>query len=213
VDLGTVDRTFNVENSVGATADLAVSGSISGNVLLTKIGTGTLLLNGSVAGSVTANAGTLGGLGTIAGPVTIGAGVALAPGASAGTLTTGDLLLAPTSISQFELTTGDVTFGGGINDLVIVNGNLTLDGTLFVSEIGGLLNNDHKYVLFDYSGTLTDNGLSLDAAFLVDHPLAEIQIDSTNTQVLLSVPEPSAPIALLTGIGSLLGFQRRRRKA
>jgi autotransporter-associated beta strand protein len=79
IDLGTVGRTFNVENSAGAVADLSVNGAINGAVALTKTGTGTLLLNNTVAGSVNVNAGILGGTGTIAGAVNIAAAGTLAP--------------------------------------------------------------------------------------------------------------------------------------
>jgi hypothetical protein len=105
---------------------------------------------------------------------------------------------------------GDTTIGGGINDLTIVNGNLTLDGTLQVTELGGPLSNDGIYTLFDYSGTLTDNGLALDAGFIALHPGAAIIIDPVNTLVLLSVPEPASVISILSGICLFAGLRRRR---
>ncbi len=51
------------------------------------------------------------------------------------------------------------TAGGGINDLTIVNGDLTLAGTLGVSALTGF--GAGVYELFAYTGTLTDTGLSL----------------------------------------------------
>ncbi len=212
IDLGAVDRTFNVEDSAAAANDLAVAGAISGSVTLTKSGAGTLALNGSVAGSVNVTAGTLGGSGTIAGAVSLGANTTLSPGNSPGTLTTGDLSLNTASASRFELTMGNTVAGAGINDLVLVNGSLTLGGTIFISELGGLLGNNVKYVLFDYSGTFTDNGYALDSAFLTAHPFASIVIDPVNTQVLLAVPEPGSIATLLSGLGLLLGMQRFRRR-
>lgn len=72
VDLGTIVRTFNVEESAGAAADLTVSGVISNSGGIDKTGAGRLVLgnatNNSYAGTTTVTAGTLqvgvGGVGT-----------------------------------------------------------------------------------------------------------------------------------------------------
>jgi fibronectin-binding autotransporter adhesin len=175
----------------------------------TTVNSGTLLVTGSVAGDTIVNAGgILGGAGTLD-AVNVAGGV-LAPGNGIGTLTTGALTLSAGSILKLELTLGDTTAGGGINDLVMVNGNLTLDGTLQVTELGGPLSNDGIYTLIDYSGVLTDNGLALDAAFLAAHPGAAIIIDTVNTQVLLSVPEPASAMSVLGSICLFAGLRRRR---
>jgi len=49
----------------------------------------------------------------------------LAPGNSLGTLRTGSLTLSPNSVLNMEF--------GVVSDLLIVNGNLTLDGVLNIS--------------------------------------------------------------------------------
>jgi autotransporter-associated beta strand protein len=176
----------------------------------TTVNSGTLLVTGSVVGATIVNAGgILGGAGTLD-AVNV-AGGTLAPGNGIGTLTTGALTLSAVSILKLGLTLGDTTAGGGINDLVMVNGNLTLDGTLRVTELGGPLSNDGVYTLMDYSGTLTDNGLTIDAGFLAVHPGAAIIIDTVNTQVLLSVPEPASAMSVLAGICLFAGLRRRRR--
>jgi autotransporter-associated beta strand protein len=191
---------------------LTLSGS-SGYAGATLVNGGSLLVTGSLTGTsgvTVASGATLGGSGTINAPVAINAGGILAPGTSPGTLTTGSLSLDPLSSSTFELTLGNTIAGGGINDLVVVNGDLTLDGTLFITQLGGSLNNGDVYTLFDYSGTLIDNGLAIDAGFLSLHPGAFISIDTVNTTVLLTVPEPSTALAALAG-ATLLGLRRRRR--
>ena len=97
-------------------------------------------MDGSLgAGSVNVASGaTLGGAGTIGGPVTIQNGGILAPGDSPGTLTVGTLTLNSGSISNYQLGTPNEV-GGGVNDLVKVNGNLTLAGTLNVTNAPALV--------------------------------------------------------------------------
>ena len=100
----------------------------------------------------------LGGTGSIGGAVTIADGGSLAPGASVGTLTVGSLLLNPGSLLDYELGLPDIV-GGTTNDLIIVTGGLTLDGTLYIADAGGFSRG--VYRLINYGGTLTDNGLVL----------------------------------------------------
>src|SRR5690606_33260563 len=96
--------------------------------------------------------------GAIGGDVTVRDGGILAPGSSAGTLTLGSLSLSAGSILDYELGQAGVV-GGGVNDLVEIGGDLTLDGTLDVTDIGGF--GAGVYRLMEYGGALTDNGLEL----------------------------------------------------
>lgn len=115
---------------------------------LTTVSGGTLLVGGGVVlgGAVHVDmGGTLGGSGTLAGAVTIDG--TLSAGNSPGTLTfNDDLTLNAGSTSVFELNNPGVVGGAG-NDLVRVNGDLTLGGTLDarVAAAG-------YYRLFEYSG-------------------------------------------------------------
>lgn len=130
---------------------------------VTQVTGGTLLVNGnqSAATGDTTVSAALGGTGTIGGNV-IFTGSTLTPGdGGAGTLTiNGDLTLAPTTNNQFDLGQR-FTPGGTLNDLVNVGGNLTLDGDLNVSLTPGGLFLPGVYRLFNYDGTLTNNGLNI----------------------------------------------------
>ncbi|WP_165912363.1 autotransporter-associated beta strand repeat-containing protein [Novosphingobium sp. PhB165] len=126
----------------------------------TAVGSGTLLVNGSLGTSpvTVASGATLGGSGVIAGPVTIADGGHLSPGDGVGTLSLASLVLGHASILDYDLGIPNVV-GAGVNDLLTVNGDLTLGGTLNVTDAGGFGNG--VYRLIDFSGSLTDNGLVL----------------------------------------------------
>uniref|UniRef100_Q11KT9 Outer membrane autotransporter barrel domain n=2 Tax=Phyllobacteriaceae TaxID=69277 RepID=Q11KT9_CHESB len=178
-------------NAAGGTlltdADLTLSGIVGGSGGLTKAGSANLTLTGSntyagptivssgglyVEGDQSAATGlvsvgggaTIGGGGTIGGSVTVADGATLSPGAADGTPGTlaiaGDLTLSGGSILNYSLGEANVA-GGALNDLVTVGGNLTLDGTLNVTETAGGSFGPGIYRLFNYAGTLTNNGLTL----------------------------------------------------
>ncbi len=74
--------------------------------------------------------------------------------------TMGSLTLNSGSVLDFELGQAN-TAGGLYNDLINVNGDLTLDGTLNVSLSDGGTYGAGLYRLINYTGALTDNGLDL----------------------------------------------------
>ncbi len=161
------------------------SGSITGNLALTKSGAGaltltasntytgatavndgTLLVNnttGSGTGTNTvsvASGATLGGTGTIAGAVNV-TGV-LSPGASIETLGTGALSFANGSTLAHELDSSVATSIG--SDLLKVTGNLNLVGSvgltladLAVTDVA--FNVNDVFSLINYTGSLTGGGL------------------------------------------------------
>ncbi|MEQ3651105.1 autotransporter-associated beta strand repeat-containing protein [Hyphomonas sp.] len=130
----------------------------------TIVDAGMLLVNGDNAGSTgqtMVNAAVLGGAGIIGGDVVV-AGGAIAPGSSgAGTLTiNGSLTLDTTSSLMMEFGEAGIV-GGALNDLIEVGGDLVLDGTINISETAGGLFDVGIYRVFDYAGSLTDNGLEV----------------------------------------------------
>lgn len=186
----------------------------------TNVNVGTLLVNGTLSATspnaaavgavIVSTAARLGGTGTINRAVTIQNGGILAVGDldSAGTSLGGKLTLGAgltlnsTSILNFDLSTPNSL----LDDEISVVGNLTLDGQLNVTNLGGLGNGSYK--LFDYSGTLTNNGVT----FGTLHAGLNFAIDTTtfSNAVYLSVtPEPG--MASLFGLGLAALIWRRRR--
>ncbi|MGA7815225.1 autotransporter-associated beta strand repeat-containing protein, partial [Caballeronia sp.] len=127
----------------------------------TTVAAGRLNVDGAIAGDVQVDTGaTLGGDGTVGGIANLASGAHLAPGASPGTLTVGGLLLNGGSFLDYDLGTPNV-IGGATNDLVDVTGNLTLAGTLNVTNSGNF--GSGVYRLMNYGGALTNNGLAIGA--------------------------------------------------
>lgn len=152
---GAINQVAGVTHMTGASTGFTGAATVSG---------GSLLVDGTLGGATSAvavNGGLLGGSGVIGGNVTVNSGV-LAPGDNGpGALTiNGNLVLGSASTLQMELGQAG-TAGGALNDLVQVNGNLTLGGTLNVTQSAGGAFGAGIYRLIDYSGTLTDNTLSV----------------------------------------------------
>jgi fibronectin-binding autotransporter adhesin len=181
---------------------------------MTVINAGTLHMyndgfgrEGTIGGPTRVNAGgTLAGRGSV-GPVNVVGGT-LSPGGvdsssgNFGTLKTGSLTLDSNSFLKFEL--------GFSNDLISVNGDLTLDGTLQVIVLPYITN--RVYRLFNYTGVLTNNTLNLEPSFLLAYPGSSIDT-GTYGQVNLVMPEPGALISMVGGVGMLFGLRRLRRTA
>ncbi|MFC6447739.1 autotransporter domain-containing protein [Shinella zoogloeoides] len=118
----------------------------------TDVAAGTLRVNGTLGGGISVmSGGTLTGSGTV-GTVSVANGGILA-GAQGQTLTTGNLVLASGATINAAL---GAAGGAG---LFQVNGNLTLDGTLNVTDAGGF--GMGVYRIVNYTGALTDNGLDI----------------------------------------------------
>ena len=157
---GLLDGMMNLLKSGSGQLTLTNSNTYGGG---TTVNNGTLLVNnitgsGTGTGAVTVATGaTLGGSGIIGGPVTVNG--TLMPGNSPGALTVNNnLVVNGGAVLQYALGTN--------GNLTVVTGDLTVGGTLNVTDAGGFGGGltGATYALFTYGGALTYNGLSVGSA-------------------------------------------------
>jgi autotransporter-associated beta strand protein len=137
---------FNGPGSLTLTAGNAFTGgaTVNASTLIINNTTGS----GTGSGVVTISSGaTLAGAGRIGGIVSVAPGGILAPGNNSPGLLTlnSDLSLDDASVLQFQL--------GANSDQIFVGGDLTLGGTLNVTDAGGF--GPGTYTLFNYVGALS----------------------------------------------------------
>ncbi|MBB2973030.1 autotransporter outer membrane beta-barrel domain-containing protein [Mesorhizobium sp. RMAD-H1] len=158
IDVADTNNEFTISGAVAGTGEfdklgggtLVVAGDSSGFAGATAVEQGELRVNGTLGGTLgVLSSGTLSGNGTVVGDTSV-----------SGTLVGvqnqqlkfgGNLVLDGGAIVDVSLGTPETT---GLFD---VAGNLTLDGTLDIHDLGGF--SPGLYRLFNYSGSLTDNGL------------------------------------------------------
>ncbi|RYF34585.1 MAG: autotransporter outer membrane beta-barrel domain-containing protein [Comamonadaceae bacterium] len=184
LQLGAGGATGSVSGNIANNGSLVLNRSnaqtmaaaITGTGSLTQSGTGITTLTGAsnFSGATNVNAGglrvdgtlgtgavnvaagaSLGGSGTIGGAVTV-ANAGVLQLTQGQTLTTGALTLNSTSTVNAALGAP-----GSTTALAQVNGALTLDGQLNVTDLGGF--GAGVYRLMNYTGALTDNGLQVGA--------------------------------------------------
>ena len=142
-------NTFTGPTLISAgTLALAGSGSIASSTSI-GIAAGAALDVSGIGGYTLGSGRTLWGDGTVNGNFILGNGAILAPGSNAiGTLTfNNNLVVSNGAVLQYQLGTN--------SDLTVVNGNLTLGGTLNLTSVGSL--EATNYILFTCTGSLSGN--------------------------------------------------------
>jgi T5SS/PEP-CTERM-associated repeat protein len=136
--------------ATGNVLTVGTRGAVINIVKLTVTAGNTLnLAGGLIQAALTSSSGTVRGFGTVSGNVTIASEGLLSPANALGQLTfSNSLTLAGGATTTVQLGTNFNT--------TVVTGNLTLGGTLNVTDGGGFTN--RTYALFRYGGTLTTNG-------------------------------------------------------
>ena len=126
--------------------------------------------------------------------MTIASGGTLTPGSvqqgAPGTLTVGSLVLGTGTTSTFELEQAGIV-GNGVNDLVAVTHDLTIGGTLNLTNLGGV--GVGSYTLFTYGGTLT--GMSSDF---------NVQLHSFGSFTTMISTGVSGEVDLIVSLGNTL---------
>jgi autotransporter-associated beta strand protein len=188
----------------------------------TTVSAGTLLVNGSLNTTTTVTVGNgarLGGAGVV-GAVVVEAGGGLTPGnaggtASPGLLTTGALALDATSTISFDLAAPNAGVTAA-SDRINVNGALQLAGVLNIAPLSGFGSPvlGDRWLLFTYSGALTNNGITLGSVPTLSGDLTYALDTSTPGQVSLAVvvPEPASVGLMGIAAAGLLGRRRSKRR-
>lgn len=215
---------LNVSAASAIHADASQSVVLGSNTALTgsgglaKEGSGALRINGvssTYTGTLTVNAGVLGGETALGGNLTVGSAGTLAPGNSPGVFgIAGNLDLNGAYAYEF-------TGGASVADLVNVAGSLDLTGSAVVwSNLGTYAPGD-KFTLISYdAGDLTGTfaGYADDTTHSFGGGFWFINYDDTAAGVnggnrdrfitITAIPEPA--VALLGGLGLLTILRRRR---
>jgi len=158
---------LTISNVTDCTYFGAVRNGSAAKLNIIKDGPAVFYMNGPAqnTGTWTIRGGALGGVSTYGGAVVVASGGTLAPGATnnvVGTMILGnDLTNQSGSSLNFDLGYPNVV-GNGTNDLISVLGNVSLDGTLTVTNLTGFEtgHKNDKWRLINYSGTISGGGLT-----------------------------------------------------
>ena len=186
-------------NTISISQALLAGGNDGG---LTKLGSGTLYLNGvnTYTNTTSVNFGALGGVGTIAGSVTVASGAELA--GDNGTFTIN---------GKLTLSAGSTTFmniASGGNDQVVGLTGVTYGGALVVTNAtGAQLTVGSVYQLFTSSSPRSGNFSSVTilpaGAGTFNPATGQLTITSSGPPITIHPPHVSGGNLILTGTGGI----------
>jgi fibronectin-binding autotransporter adhesin len=229
----TVNETITTTFAGAVTGNLALTKELTGTLILsgantypglTTVNGGTLLVHGSISGSVNLSGGTLGGNGTT-GPVTVNTGGTLSPGDSPGILHVGNVQLNDQSTYAVELfgtTPGNdfdqlsVTGGVQINGQVALNVSLgTFDPLDFVDVFPIILNDlsdpvQGTFYSLPNGATFNVAGQDFIISYQDDASTPEFELTGGNDVSVMAVPEPGSSMLLIGGLLTIVGLGRRK---
>jgi len=169
--------------ATGNVLTVGVGGVVTNISNLTITSSNTLNMAGGFLSALTACAGTLQGFGTVTNDVSISGTGMLIPFNSLGTLTFAKkLTLSSTTTTTVQLGTN--------SNPTVVQGALTLGGTLNITDGGGFTNG--TYTLFTYNSTLASSGLTIGTTPNSNWTYT-IDTNSTPYAVNLVVAAPATP--------------------
>jgi autotransporter-associated beta strand protein len=165
----------------------AISEDSAGRTL-TKLGTGTLFINGfgSYTGLTTVSAGTLAGIGNIAGPVTVSAGASVNPGITLGALFVESINFASTASLTIDL--------GVVDDTLVVANELNLGNSPALVLTG--TPNLPVHVIASYTTRIgTFGSVTLPPGYTIDY-----NFEGNNQIALVQTPTPYTTWASSKGL-------------
>lgn len=197
VNLNGGNLTVNSANINNGTTFNVGNGTLNA-VLKMSSATGTYTFANGV--NVKTNA-TLNGQGNLSGSLTVSGTLLLADTNSVGTLAAGSVSLEAGAATYFDI------LAGGVNHDLLSGSAITFGGTLNLNFTGSF-SNGSSFQLFDFS-SYNSNFNSIAWSGLDGGQQA---VFDTESGYITVVPEPSATVLVLVGMGVLLLFRNKRAR-